>query len=275
MLQACAFALPAALTFVVDRLAHGRPVSAFGWLVAGVPAFLVGYALVSWVRGATAANLVRGATRDLLDAVFRHLLRLPLGFFHGRPVADLIIRLQGADAVLDELLDQMISALLDALIALVALVALFTLYPAMSGLVLGAAALQGVLTWLAQRFTLDDFIRDILSASRLYQLAGSTLTGIADAKMIGIHRVEPAWHRALEQRLEARQAGGQQRAVEGLQFAAQMGAQLVVLLAGASLVARSQMSLGAAVGFYSLAGVCLGPISALAIAAYAALTLNT
>jgi ABC-type bacteriocin/lantibiotic exporter with double-glycine peptidase domain len=268
-LQAYAFALPAMLTFVVDRLAHGRPVSAFGWLLAGVPAFVAGYALVSWVRGATGAKLVRAATRDLLDAVFRHLLRLPLGFFHGRPVADLIIRLQGADSVLDELLDQMMSALLDALIALAALVALFALYPAMSGLVLGAAALQGVLTWLAQRFTLDDFIRDILSASRLYQLAGSTLTGIADAKMIGIHRVEPAWDRALEQRLEARQARRRRSALwEGLQFAAQMAAQLVVLLAGAALVAKSRMSLGAAVGFYSLAGVCLAPISALATAAY-------
>lgn len=268
-LQACAFAVPALLTFVVDRLAHGRPVSVFGWLVAGVPAFLVGYALVSWVRGATGAKLVRDATRDLLDAVFRHLLRLPLGFFHGRPVADLIIRLQGADAVLDELLDQMMSALLDALIAVTALVALFALYPAMSALVLAAAALQGLITWLAQRFTLDDFIRDILSASRLYQLAGSTLTGIADAKMIGIHRVEPAWNRALEDRLEARQARRQRSALwEGLQFAAQMAAQLLVLLAGAALAAQGRMSLGAAVGFYSLAGVCLGPISALATAAY-------
>ena len=269
VLQAGAFALPATLAFVVDGVVHGRALSVLGLIAAGVPALVAGYALVSWVRGSTGAILVRGATRELLGAVFRHLLRLPLAFFHGRPVQDLVIRLQGADLVLDELLDQVMAALLDTLIALVALIALFALYPGMSGLVLGAAAVQGLLTWLAHRATLDDFVRDILSASRLYQLAGSTLTGIADAKMIGIQRVEPAWERALEERLDARQTRRRRSALwEGLQMAAQMGAQLLVLLGGAALASQGRISVGAAVGFYSLAGVCLGPISALATSAY-------
>src|SRR5262249_25524766 len=161
-------------------------------------------ALVAWIRGRAAAALVRGATRELLDDVFRHLLRLPLAFFHGRPAQDLVIRLQGADLVLDELLDQVTAALLDTVIAGAALAALFTLYPGMSGLVLAAATIQGLLTWLAHRASVDDFVRDLLAGSRLYQFVGSTLAGIADAKMIGTHRWEPAWQRALEERLEAR-----------------------------------------------------------------------
>lgn len=269
LLQACAFALPAALAFVVDRLVGAKSLSPLGWMAAGVPALVGGYALVSWLRGIAGARLVRSTTRELLDGVYRHLLRLPLAFFHGRPVQDLVIRLQGADLVLDEMLDQMAAALLDAAIAVVALIALFALYPAMSGLVLGAAAVQGVLTWLAQRATLDEFVRDILSGSRLYQLAASTLTGIADAKMIGIHRVEPAWERSLTERLDARQARRTKSALwEGLQLGAQLGAQLLVLLSGAALAAQGRISVGAAVGFYSLAAVCLGPISALATSAY-------
>jgi len=268
-LQACAFALPAALAWVVDRVVHLRGSSALSLIAAGVPALVTSYALVAWLRGRAGARLVEGATRELLDGVFRHLLRLPLGFFHGRPAQELVIRLQGADLVLDELLDQVMTALLDTLIAVAALVALFALYPGMSGLVLGAAAVQGLLTWLAHRHTLDEFVRDILAGSRLYQLAGSTLSGIADAKMIGIRRVEPAWGQALEERLQARRSRRVRTALwEGLLVAAQMGAQLGVLVGGAALAIQGRISLGAAVGFYSLAGVCLGPISALATSAY-------
>jgi ABC-type bacteriocin/lantibiotic exporter with double-glycine peptidase domain len=269
LLQGCAFLLPATLAFVVDRVVAGRPLPFVALMVAGVPALIGGYALVAWLRGRGVAALVRGATRELLDDIFRHLLRLPFAFFHGRPVQDLVIRLQGADLVLDELLDQVTAALLDTLIATAALIALFVLYPGMSALVLGAAVIQGVLTWLAHRASVDDFVRELLAGSRLYQLVGSTLGGIADVKMIGVHRVEPAWERALEERLEARRARRTRSALwEGLQAAAQIGAQLAVMIAGAVLAARGRTSIGAAVGFYSLAGLCLAPIAALASAAY-------
>lgn len=269
LLQGCAFLLPATLALVVDRVVSGRALSFVALVAAGIPALVAGYALVAWVRGRAAASLVRGATRKLLDDVFQHLLRLPLAFFHGRPSQDLVIRLQGADLVLDELLDQVTAALLDTVIAGVALVALFALYPGMSGLVLAAAAIQGLLTWLAHRASVDDYVRDLLAGSRLYQFVGSTLAGIADAKMIGTNRWEPAWDRALEERLEARRARRTRSALwEGLQAAAQIGAQLVVMVGGAALAARGRLSVGAAVGFYSLAGVCLAPIAALAGTAY-------
>ena len=87
--------------------------------------------------------------------------------------------------------------------------------------------------------------------------------------MIGIRRVEPAWEQALAERLDARQARRRKSALwEGLLAASQMGAQLLVLVGGGALAMQGRLSVGAAVGFYSLAGVCLGPISALATTAY-------
>jgi ABC-type bacteriocin/lantibiotic exporter with double-glycine peptidase domain len=139
----------------------------------------------------------------------------------------------------------------------------------LSGLVIAAAALQGGLAWFAHRASLDEFIRDILSNSRLYNFAAEALGGIGDVKMIGIHRTEPVWTRLLEERVGAR-LGRRRRSAfwEGLLAATQTGAQLLVLTAGAALAIRGHLSLGAVVAFYSLAGVCLSPVSALAAGVY-------
>ncbi len=269
LLQGMAFLLPAAVAFTVDRIIPGRSLPVLSLMAAGVPALVAGYALIAWIRGRAMALLSREVSREHLDRIFRHLLHLPLPFFHGRPVEELVMRIQGADMVLDELLDQLLSALLDTLLAVTALAALLVLYPGMSGIVIAAALLQGALTWFAHRSSLDEFIRDILSNARLYNFAAEALGGIADVKMIGIRRTEPVWEKLLEDRVGAR-LGRRRRSAfwEGLLVAAQTGAQLLVLVSGAAMAIRGNASVGTVVAFYSLAGVCLSPISALAAGAY-------
>src|SRR5207249_7725850 len=95
-----AFALPAALAYVVDRVIPGKSLSALALVLAGIPALIGGYTLTAWVRGRAVASLSRQVTRDLLDRIFRHVLRLPLPVFNGRTVVDLGLRVQGSDRFL-------------------------------------------------------------------------------------------------------------------------------------------------------------------------------
>ena len=269
LFQASAFVLPAAVTLVVDRVVPRRDVSLLALLAAGALALVGMRTLFAWLRGSSTAGLVRHTSRELLDGVFRHLLRLPLPFFHGRPVEDAVLRLQGADVVLDEVLDDLMAALLDALVAVTALVAPLALYPQESAVVIAAVLVLGGLSWLAQRASLDAFIRDILASSRLYQFVASALGAIAEIKMIGVSRFEPSWFKLLEERLDARRERKRRSALwEGLLSAAQLGALLLVLTSGAWLALQGRATLGEVVGFYSLAGVCLAPVSALAAGAY-------
>jgi ABC-type bacteriocin/lantibiotic exporter with double-glycine peptidase domain len=269
LLQGLAFALPALVGYVVDTIIPGRSLPALALLLAGLPVLVAGYALAGWVRGLMTAGLAARVNRAWLDRVFRHLMRLPLPFFHGRPVEEILVRVQGADLVLDEMLDQIVSAFLDALLAVTALMALCVLYPSMSGLVIAAGAVQGLLTWLAQRRTLDEFVRDLLSHARLYTFAADAIGGIADLKMIGAERVLPLWSRLLEERV----AAGLQRKTrsafwDGLLGAAQAIAPVVVLAAGAGMAIRGHATVGAVVAFYSLAGVCLAPLARVAASAW-------
>ena len=264
LLQVFAFALPAALAFVVDKV-----IPSLSLVLAGVPVLLFSYALSSWVRGAGMAALQWRVTRGWLDRVFRHLLRLPLPFFYGRPVQELLLRVQGTDAIVDELLDQIVSGFLDSLIALTALAALWVSYPGLSAIVVAAAALQGALTWLSLRATFDDFVRDVLAHARLYTFGAEALEGIADLKMVGVDRLLPEWSRHLDAHAEAGLRKKRRGAFwDGLVAAAQMVAPVLVLVAGAAMAIDGSVTVGAVVGFYSLATVCLAPISRLAGNAY-------
>ena len=43
-----------------------------------------------WIAGQLGASLQEYVTRDLRDAVFRHMQRLPLGYFHRTKVGQII-----------------------------------------------------------------------------------------------------------------------------------------------------------------------------------------
>jgi ATP-binding cassette subfamily B protein len=267
--QGLAFAVPALVALVVDRVVPGASLSFLALAIAGVPVFAAGYALSAWVRGRAMSALVARVSHAWLDRMYRHMLRLPLAYFQGRPVQDLVIRVQGVDMVLDEMLDQVVAAALDTLLAVTALIVLFVKYPQISGLVVAAIVLQAVIAWMARRQSLDTFVRDMIAHARLYTFTAETLGGIANVKMIGPEQLGPAWSRFLDERIEAGAERRSRSALwDGLLSAAQGSAPLLVLVAGAGMAIRGQASVGAVVGFYALAGVCLSPIARLATSAY-------
>lgn len=269
VLQATAFAVPALVAFVVDRVIPTGSVSFLSIAMAGVPVFLAAYALSAWVRGRAMGALVGRVSREWLDRLYRHILQLPLSYFQGRPVNDLVIRVQGVDLVLDEMLDQVVAGALDTLLAIAALIALLATYPEMSALVVGAIFVHGGVSWAARRHSVDAFVRDLIAHSRLYTFTAETLGGIADVKMIGPERLMPAWSRLLDERVEAGADRRRQSALwNGVLAAAQAGGPLIVLIAGAGMAMEGHATIGAVIGFYTLAGVCLAPVAGLATSAY-------
>jgi len=267
--QGIAFAVPALVAFVVDRVIPAARVSFLALALVGIPVFAAGFALSAWVRGRAMSALVGRVSRAWLDRLYRHMLRLPLSYFQGRPVQDLVIRVQGIDMVLDEMLDQVVAGALDTLLALTALIALVTTYPQISALVVGAIVLQTIIGWSAQRQAVDTFVRDMISHARLYTFTAETLGGIADVKMIGPDRLAPAWRRLLDERVEAGAQRRRRSALwDGLLNSAQAAAPLFVLVAGAGMAIRGEASIGAVVGFYALSGVCLAPVGRLATSVY-------
>ncbi len=262
---ASALALPLVVGWGVDRALPAGSLSLAVLLGAAAAVLAAAQTLTAWARGRILAAAGERMSRAWLDRAFRRLLRLPLAYFNGRPSEELLLRLQGADLVLDELPNTAAAAFLDGAFLVSALFALAVYRPGFALPVLGAVLLQGALTAFARRRTSDARVRDALAHARLYTFAAGTLDGIADVKMAGIERVLPAWSERLADRTGAgrrrREAGALWEALAGGTAAA---LPLAVLAAGIAPAAVGNATAGTMAGLYILAGVALAPVPRLA-----------
>jgi len=113
-----------------------------------------GFALVLVIQ--TALSLARswlimvlGQTLSLqwLGNVFAHLVRLPVSWFEQRHLGDITSRFGAVNDIQKTLTNVMIEALLDGVMTLAALVMMFLYSPTLSGVVVAAALLYGLVRW--------------------------------------------------------------------------------------------------------------------------------
>jgi ATP-binding cassette subfamily B protein RaxB len=93
--------------------------------------------------------MVLGQTLSLqwLGNVFAHLVRLPVSWFEQRHLGDISSRFGAVHDIQRTLTNVMIEALLDGVMTLAALVMMFLYSPTLSGVVLAAAVLYGLVRW--------------------------------------------------------------------------------------------------------------------------------
>ncbi len=93
--------------------------------------------------------MVLGQTLSLqwLGNVFAHLVRLPVSWFEQRHLGDISSRFGAVNDIQRTLTNVMIEALLDGVMTLAALVMMFLYSPTLSGVVVAAALLYGLVRW--------------------------------------------------------------------------------------------------------------------------------
>src|SRR5258708_275160 len=80
----------------------------------------------SWMAGQLGASMQEYVTRDLRDSVFRHLVRLPLSYFHntkaGQIISRILVDTEQTKAVVTELVTKSVQNLAQVIVAIVVLV---------------------------------------------------------------------------------------------------------------------------------------------------------
>src|ERR1051325_763765 len=69
-----------------------HPQWSLGWVIVIIMIIVAVKNVFVWMAGQFGASLQEYVTRDMRDSVFRHMQRLPLGFFHRTKVGQLISR---------------------------------------------------------------------------------------------------------------------------------------------------------------------------------------
>jgi len=194
--------------------------------------------------------------------LFRHLLRLPLGYFEARRVGDSVARLRELESIRSFLTGSSLTLVIDLLFTVVFFAVLYYYSPVLTGVVAGAIPFYIVLSaWVTPilRKRLEDkFNRGAENQAFLVE----SVNGIQTLKSMA---VEPQMQRRWEEQLAGYVASSFKAAHLGniaTQSAGFVNKVTVVLILwiGATLVMKGALSVGQLIAFNMIAGRVSGPI---------------
>jgi len=87
----------------------GQPIASLNRIILIILATVVAKNLFAWISGQFGARLQEFVTRDLRNAVYAHLERLPLGFFTRTPTGQMIARVLTDTAQTKQLITQLVT----------------------------------------------------------------------------------------------------------------------------------------------------------------------
>lgn len=259
------FMLPALLqAFVDDVLGQGQ-----SWLLSILLGLGLAFILRSGLLWLQQRMIVRLETRLALDSANRliaHLLRLPNAFFLNRYNGDLVYRLQITDRLASLIAHDVIETLLNALLMIVYALLMLRYSVLLTLLGIGFVAVNFfVLRTIAQRRT----EANARLTQQRTQLAGSILNGLRTLesfKAVGAENgLFMTWNRLNAASIMTEQA--LDRLTQGyftlIPFLLAINTSLVLVI-GAGLVMRGELTLGMLVAFQSLMYSFIQPVNQLA-----------
>lgn len=251
VLEVFAVAAPFFVQLVIDRVVVGRDRDLLAVLAIGFGLLVLMQVATSAVRAWLGVYLSTVVNLRLLDALFAHLLRLPLSWFEKRHVGDVVSRFRSVDAVQRTLSLAFLETLVDGLMVALTLIVMLWYSVSLTLIVAAAAALYGLARWIfygPQRRAADEALVHEAKANTHFI---ETLRGMLAIKL----NLREAERRSAYQNLvvEHTNAGvaGQNlviahRAVHGLIFGLE---NVAVVWLAALLVLDGQFSVGMLFGF--------------------------
>ena len=136
LIQLIALALPVFLQIVVDGVLPADDGGLLFALALGFGGLALVRATAEAARGWTVLVTGNQLSAQMIGNVFRHLLRLPVGYFEKRHVGDLVSRMNSTQPIQEAITQSAVGVLIDGVMAVVMLAVMFAYSPALATLVL-------------------------------------------------------------------------------------------------------------------------------------------
>ncbi len=257
--------LPFLLALFIDRVLQAQQTDIGGMLIAAMAAVGGLTFLFTWLQMRSLNELVVRLSIDQSDRYLDHLLRLPMRFFYQRFSGDLALRMRLIDQVADAGAGQLVRLGVDLVMSVAFLAAMlafdFPLGLAVAGLGIACVLSIHVLTRLRRD-------RNHLVRREQGIFAGMSAAGLRMIETLQSTAREDDFFSRWSGR-QARELGARQKFVELGHVAAalpqlfQLFAAALVFGLGGWRVMSGDISIGALMGFYILAGNFLRPVSSI------------
>jgi ATP-binding cassette, subfamily B, bacterial len=264
-LRVLALALPILTAMIVDRVVPRGDYHLLFVVGGGIAAALGFHFLSSLIRAHLLIELRTKLDTKMTFGFVTHLLSLPYAFFNRRSAGDLLMRIGSNSQIRDLLTTNLLSTLLDGLMAVAYLVLLILLSPLLAGVTLATGGLQ-ILVLLASRHRYARLTaQDLETRARAQSYLVQMLVGIETLKIAGAEdRALEQWANLYIDELNVALSRSRLMAiVESVNSLLQVAAPLVLLGLGALLVLEGHISLGTMLATSALASGFLVPLASL------------
>ena len=265
LLSVPALALPLLLSVFVDDVLSGDEPSWGAAIIVGLAVSGAVVYLLTWLRQRCLRLLAVRMSVAHADRFVRRLFRLQMGFFTQRYSGDLASRVQLIDGIAEVAATRFVGVIIELIVGMVFLAAMFFYDPMLAGVV----AILGAICAVMMRI----ITRSRVGENRRLQREQGKLQGIS---MYGLRSMDTIQAVSGEKDFFAHWAGYQARELRARQRFAELGhviaslpglflitSNAAILGLGGWRVMEGQMTLGAMMGFYVLAGNFLLPIGRL------------
>jgi ATP-binding cassette, subfamily B, bacterial HlyB/CyaB len=265
-LQLFALVSPLFFQVVIDKVLVHRTMSTLDVLIIGLAAIAAFEGVLGILRTYLFAHTTNRIDVELGARLFRHLLALPLAYFHARRVGDSVARVRELENIRNFLTSSALTLVIDLFFGFVFIAVMFFYSPLLTWIVIGAFPFYIAISVAATplfRHRLDEkFRRGAENQAFLVE----SVTGVETLKAMA---VEPQMQRRWEEQL-AGYVGASFRVTSLGNVASQL-VQVVnklmiaaTLYFGARLVMSSDLTVGELVAFNMLASRVSAPVLRLA-----------
>lgn len=266
ILQIIGLVTPMFFQVVMDKVLVNHAMTTLNVIAIGLICATLFEVILTTIRTYVFAHTSSKIDVELGAKLFKHLLALPLAYFHARRVGDSVARIRELENIRSFLTGNAVTLVMDVLFSFVFLAVMLWYSVWLTMIVLVSIplyiALSMTFTPIIRKRLDEKFNRSAENQSFLVE----TISGIDTVKAMA---VEPRWQHKWEQQLASYVAAG--LSVSNVGMIASSGVSLVsklvtaaIMWMGASLVVDGKMSVGELVAFNMLAGQVSSPILRLA-----------
>jgi ATP-binding cassette, subfamily B, bacterial HlyB/CyaB len=265
-LQLFALISPLFFQVVIDKVLVSRTLSTLDVLVIGLVTIAVFETVLGILRTYLFSHTTNRIDVELGARLFRHLLALPISYFHARRVGDSVARVRELENIRNFLTSSALTLVIDLFFTFVFVAVMFLYSPLLTAIVLGAFPFYIGISVAATPFFRQRLDEKFARGAENQAFLVESVTGVETLKAMA---VEPQMQRRWEEQLAGYVAASFR--VLSLGNTASQTVQLIsklvtagILYFGAKLVIDGSLTIGELVAFNMLASRVSGPVLRLA-----------
>lgn len=185
LIELFALASPFYMQIAIDSVVPSHDLDFLTALALGFGALAILSQITGFVRSWAVVSLSNELGYRLVSNLFRHLVRLPIGWFQRRSVGDVLTRFNASQPITDLLSNGLIQAVIDGVMAVVTLALMLVYSPLLS-----AVAVAGLCIYIALRYAYFGALRMrnvsvIQAQAREQATLIETIRGITPIRLFG------------------------------------------------------------------------------------------